>query len=369
MLVTLAPHRLRVALIGAGSWAHQHAAAWRAEPGADIVVVYNRTRQRARAFADQHGIPQVISGTSPSAAIARDDIDIVSISMPDHLHFPIAMEALKAGKHVFCEKPLTRCADTAQQLADKASELGLHTGMQSTRRTLPLLRRMHQLIQQGYVGDIVSVHMSFSFGWAGDPDTPFTWRFSREHAGAGAIADLGVYMIDAARWLVGEFTAVCGHQFVAYAQRTTQNSDTDCPGEIRSVENADEAIFLATFDRGAHGVFRASRLHDDQSVRIWGTEGTLILEHMTPDGYDADAGVLWGRRRGADAFEAFRADSLTTKSIVSDFTRSIHGKATCAPDFYDGWRAQVVIDAVDAAVKDGTWVTIPHHTRPGRGLP
>ena len=108
---------LRIGMIGGGSWADRHLRSYQ-KGGAEVVVIYNRTRERADKLAEEFGIPDV--SLEAESIIERDDIDAVSISMPHNMHFDLSLKAIEAGKHVYCEKPLAMDYPQAREMWHKS---------------------------------------------------------------------------------------------------------------------------------------------------------------------------------------------------------------------------------------------------------
>ncbi|MCY3771959.1 MAG: Gfo/Idh/MocA family oxidoreductase [Gemmatimonadetes bacterium] len=271
-------HTVRIGMIGAGHIAYSHAEAWRQE--ATLTAVASRRIERARALAERYDVPHVCRDANE--LLNRGDIDAVGIATPHHLHHPIAMAALKAGKSVFCEKPLALNGTQAREMCAAAETGCVKTGVQSGIRLFPALRLLSHLLREGKAGKIHTFDAHWSFDWARDPRFPLTWRFKRAEAGTGALGDLGVYMIDAARWLVGEIAQVNAELAVYVTQRPLLTAE-DHFGELRRmhsdgvleipdrtgvVENDDVCQLLLRFENGARGSIRASRLHQEHSIRV-----------------------------------------------------------------------------------------------------
>ena len=354
---------LGVGIIGAGSMARHHLAAWSQQPDCQVVAIYNRTLSKAQALAQEFGIPHVCEQVG--ALIGREDLDAVSIAMPHNLHHPLALAAIEAGKHVFCEKPLATALDDALDMWKRAEQAGVKTGVQFGHRFAPALDRLRALLQDGYVGRIQRLECSWCFDWARDPSFPLVWRFRRDAAGAGALADLGVYAIDAARWLVGEFSSVSGslrtyvvarpilsqgHSFDEVVSMSTEGT-LPASDNVARVENEDDCLFLAAFRNGAHGLFWASRMHDEQKLTVYGSQGVLTW-YLKGD-------ALYGKRgEGAQLDGIPLPVEAAAPTIVSQFVNSIQDGVERSPSFYDGLKAQEVIDAVVQSAHQRRWVHV-----------
>ena len=144
------------------------------------------------------------------ASIARDDIDLIDVSTPGNLHAEIAIAAAKAGKIVFCEKPLGNTAEEARRMLDAVTEAGVKNAVFFNYRKVPAVALAKQLIAEGALGRIYHWRGTYLQDWIADPDFPLVWRLKKETAGSGVHGDLNAHLIDLARFLVGEITEVSG---------------------------------------------------------------------------------------------------------------------------------------------------------------
>jgi predicted dehydrogenase len=224
------------------------------------------------------------------------------------------------------------------------------------------------------VGQIHRFECSWCFDWARDSSFPLVWRFQRDVAGAGALADLGVYAIDAARWLIGEFQSVSGslrthvHERPVLAKglnfdkivQMSSSGTLPVAGKMARVENEDDCAFMASFENGAHGVFWASRMHDAQRLSIYGSEGALTWHLMGDE--------LYGRRSGHAQFDPIPlpADGAAP-TFVDHFVASVQDGVERSPSFYDGFKAQEVIEVVLLSAQQQHWVPLSVAKRPAVG--
>ncbi len=357
--------RLRVGMIGAGSWARQHLQAWDANEHAEVVGIWNRTAKRAEVLAKEFNISQVVA--EADALIHSDDVDVISISMPHNLHYPFSTAAIDAGKHVFCEKPLAMDLREARDMWRQAESAGVKTGIQFFHRNDPVLMHLRDLIADGYLGSIqyVELKQCFDFGARGN-GFPWIWRCSKSIAGTGALGDLGVYLIDMARWLVGEFSRVCG-DMKTFVHRRPMISDKYNVHEVVQmaaekglpelaetgvVDNDDECNIIVDFDSGAHGYIRASRFHADRGIIICGSRGEVR--------WNPAEGKLMGKTAGAEEHTEIHVPEMASKpTIVTQFVSNIRNGTNQPPTFFDGLKAQEVIEATSISVEEERWVTLP----------
>jgi predicted dehydrogenase len=285
--------------------------------------------------------------------------------MPHSLHHPCALTALAAGKHVFCEKPLATTLDDAREMWERAKKMGVRTGIQFGHRFSPALNRLRTLLLEGYVGQIQRLSCSWCFDWARDPSFPLVWRFQQDLAGAGALADLGVYAIDAARWLIGEFQSVAGSLRTYVRERPIPTARCHFDEMVRMfsegalqagcemglVENEDDCVFTASFENGAQGAFWASRMREEQRLSVYGSHGVLTW-HLSGD-------KLYGKRNGGAKLEPISLPrSAAAPPFVSHFVASVRDDVERSPSFYDGLKAQEVIEAVLRSAEQQRWMSL-----------
>ena len=147
------------------------------------------------------------SATDWQEVVRRDDIDIVDICTPGDTHMPIAVAALEAGKHVLCEKPLANSVAEAEAMttaAETARAAGHRSMVAFNYRRVPALVLARQLVAEGRLGHLRHVRGVYLQDWLVDPAVPLAWRMRREHAGSGALGDIGAHVIDLAQYLTGE---------------------------------------------------------------------------------------------------------------------------------------------------------------------
>jgi len=171
-------------------------------------VICGRTPSAVRAAAREYGWDE--AATDWQEVVARKDIDIVDVSTPGDSHMEIAIAAARAGKVVFCEKPLANTVRDAERMLAAVEKAGvLHMICHNYRRA-PAVALAKQLIEEGRIGRIHHYRGTYLQDWIVDPKFPLVWRLRKETAGSGALGDLASHSIDLARFLVGEITEVTG---------------------------------------------------------------------------------------------------------------------------------------------------------------
>jgi predicted dehydrogenase len=349
--------QVRVGVIGT-SWYTEivHLPGVQSHAGAHLSAICGRNRDRAAELAAKHEIPLVF--TDYREMIAKGDLDAVLVVTPDDLHYPIVMEALAAGLHVMCEKPLASNAAQARAMYEKAEAAGVKHMVVFTYPWMAHYRRLGQLVDEGYIGRPFHCSVSYLAGYGRDGS--YQWRFDNTRAN-GALGNLGSHAIQFARLYMGEFARVSA-RLHAYVQRTDS--------EGRPIPSANDAAVLAVeFANGAQGTIQISEVAhygarwQDQRVILNGEAGTLESEDS------GSSSILRGARAGEEQFTDLASppgtDDDTWPQAVGDrlFIDCIRENKRVAPTLYDGLKVQEVIDAALASNRIGCWVSVLDDTR------
>jgi predicted dehydrogenase len=220
---------------------------------ADVVAVASRDQGRAEAYAVEHGIPR--SYGRYEELLEDPELDAVYISLPNSLHVEWSVRALAAGKHVLCEKPLTRSPEQAEEAFEAAERAGRILMEAFMWRHSPQTAKLVQLVEGGVIGELQLVRATFSFPLEGRRNI----RLDPE-LGGGALMDVGAYCVSAARLLAGEPERVYGEQVIG-----DSGVDTLFTGILRFPRGV-----LAEIDAGMH-------LPRRDGLEAVGTEGSLVI--------------------------------------------------------------------------------------------
>ena len=205
--------KLNVGMIGYKFMGKAHSNAWKQAPhffDVDVEpvlkVACGRHAGPLREFADRWGWEEI--ETDWQNVVKRDDIDIIDISVPTHLHHDIAVAAAKAGKHIFCEKPIALSYEQAREMYEAAEENGIKHYLNHNYRRCPAVQLAKKLIDDGKIGRIFHWRGAYLQSWIVDPNFPLTWHLQKETAGSGPHGDLNSHSVDLARFLVGDIKRV-----------------------------------------------------------------------------------------------------------------------------------------------------------------
>ena len=383
---------LRVAMIGYGFMGAAHSQAWRTAPrvfdlpvDVEMAVVVGRSAGAVADAAAKWGWAE--SATDWREVIARDDIDLVDIVTPGDTHAEIAIAALEAGKHVLCEKPLANTVTEAEAMADaaeRASARGIRSMVGFTYRRVPAVTLMRDLIARGRIGRVQQVRASYRQDWLVDPEMPLGWRLQKEHAGSGALGDIGAHAIDLAQFVTGQdLASVSGVLETIVRERPVQGSGSGLSGtagEGRGPVTVDDvAIFTGRFESGVLASFEATRFATGRknalAIEVSGDRGALAFDFE-------DLNVLrYYDRTAPNEVQGFTRIVVTEPEHpyvaawwpaghmlgyehgfshqVKDLVEAIADGADPHPTFAEGLQVQRVLDAVEeSSAHDSMWVGV-----------
>jgi predicted dehydrogenase len=321
--------------------------------------------------------------TDWKALVNDPEIDIVDVATPGNLHAEIVIAAAKAGKAVFCEKPIGNTLAEAKAMLDAVNEAGVPNAVFHNYRKAPAVALAKQLIEEGRLGRIFHIRATYLQDWIVDPNFPLVWRLQKEIAGSGTLGDLNAHIIDAARYLLGDFDEVCGllHTFIKERPLAGDVDGglgakaTDLKGEV-TVDDA--SLFLARFKNGALGTFEASRFavgrKNHNRFEINGSGGSVVfnLERMNElEFYDNS---LPDRTHGFTLIQATESShpyaghywpvahiigyGETFINLVADAITNLAEGKPIEPNMRDGYENQRILDAVERSSETRSWVKL-----------
>ena len=270
-----------IGIIGCGFWANEmHLPAFQKNPHARVVAVASRSEKSARATAERFGIESWT--TDYRELLDRQDIQLVDVLTPNHLHAPMAVEAAEHGKHVICIKPLCLSLEQADQMIAAADRAGVRLFYAENVPFIPALTRAKEIIEEGAIGDVFRVKACEGIG---SPHAD--WFFDPRQSGGGTIIDMSVHSIAFCVWMAGAAAETVYAQagtFV-HADRTTEE---------------DTAVLTMRFRNGIIGQAEDSWSlvgAMDSRFEVFGTRGRILIDNLhrqplqvlSEDGY-----AYWG---------------------------------------------------------------------------
>lgn len=381
-----------VGLVGYKFMGRAHSNAYRqvahffdVDPAPKMTAICGRDEAAVKAAAAQLGWDGY--ETDYHALIARDDIGLIDVSTIGNTHHAIVLEALAAGKHVLCEKPLANTLGEAKEMLDaavSAEAKGIVAMINFNYRRVPAVEFARQLVQNGQIGEVRHWRAVYLQDWINDPTFPLVWRLQKDLAGTGALGDIAAHIVDLSHYIVGPITGVVGTLDTFIKERPLESASSGGAGLTATAANEtgpvtvdDSATFLARFASGATGTFEVTRLapgrRNYNSFEINGSKGSIVFNLERLNELQVyltdDPGGLQGFRtiNVTDGDHPYAAAWWPAGHIIGYEHSFVHqikelldgikaGKSP-SPTFKDGYNCQAVLDAVERSAASKSWET------------
>jgi predicted dehydrogenase len=335
---------VNVGLLGSGFVAEFYMDGLADVPAAHVVANYSRSTERAEEFGRRHDIPRQFADVAELCA--QEDVDIVVVALPNHMHRDAVRAAAAAGKAIVCTKPLARNAAEAAEILQLVKTAGVMHGYAETEVFSPSVVRAREMIEQGAIGDVISVRAREAHS---GPHAPHFW--DAETAGGGALLDMGCHTIEAARYFFGKDVAMTE----AFAWGATLSHADKTTGE-------DNAVALIKFANGGISITEASwSMKGGMELRneVTGTGGRLVTDTTetpihgfitNPAGYlmekaDAETGFVYPIPEEARVY----GYAQEMRHFVDCFRNGTEPRET----FADGYVVNCALDACYRSMRSG----------------
>lgn len=365
-------------LIGTGFMGRAHAIALRAVASVfpevrvpRCVVVADTNAARAEEAARQLRFER---HTDDWRSLLDDpSIGAINICTPNYLHHEMALAALKAGKHVYCEKPLALNVAQAREMADAAGSAGVAQILGFNYVTNPLIRLAREIVDSGEIGDPIGFAGRYLEDYMASPDVPHSWRCERRYAGAGALADLGSHLVNLLHVVLGRPRRVLGSTWTVISERLEPKS-----GKWLPVENEDVAAAHLEIESGIPATFEISRVATGYKCglqfEVFGSRGSLRFDQERMNELRFYRGDDVRGRRGfrtilagpehADyaRFCPAPGHGLGINDLkiieVRNFLNAVQTGTPAFPGFDEGLRVQQVMAAIETSAAEKSWVDL-----------
>lgn len=343
------PRPLRLLILGTGHMAQDHARAYAAMPGVEMVAACDIRPEVLAGFAATHGIGQRFD--SLDAALAWGDFDAASNVTPDPVHHPTTMALLAAGKPVLCEKPLATSAPLAREMA--AAARGMVNVVNLTYRKVPAVIRAAAMVAEGVLGPLRHFEASYLQSWLTQPawgdwrtEPRWLWRLSTAHGSAGCLGDIGIHILDLATFVAGEPLTDIGCRLTTFPK-----AEGDRIGAYPLDAN-DAFTMQARMASGATGTIAATRMatghFNDLTLRLYGLRGGLEVSFVK--------GV--SRLRACLGGDIARPDwaEIACPPVPTNYDRfiaALRGSPAPVPDFERGAELQGWLDLAARSDAEG----------------
>ncbi len=355
----------KVGIVGTGLMAVAHARAlkWNGIHVAGILgSSYEKTRLKARELEIPHAYQ------SFEQLLNDDQIDVIHLTTPNHLHYPHAKAALLAGKHVACEKPLTLTAAESRELMCLGREKNLVTGVNFNFRTSAMIQKALEIVRNGEIGEAFIIHGSYLQDWLLYP-TDWNWRLDPEAGGQlRTVGDIGSHWLDLVSYVSGLRIQEVFADFKTFHNKRYQPIEGGKQQEI-NIDSEDYAAILIHFEKGVQGVLSISQLCAGHKNRLffeingskasiaWNAEQAdqLWLGHRDQENrilVNPGQKKLSSEERKKTSQESF--NELYRRFYAYLVAGDYHPKPDF-PTFEDGYYGMLVSEAIEQSAHEKTW--------------
>jgi len=371
-----------IGLIGYGGIGKLHTVNWRNlhlyYPDIPVKLSLRGAAAKTRDSADQ-AVQQggFEYGTTDYQELLDDtEIDLIDICTPNNLHYPIFMAALEADKHIYCEKPLALNLEEAEEMLRLAESSDGIIQLAFNYRFIPAIMKAKQLIDEGFLGEVINFRAQYFHTGYLNPDKPMSWRLSQDISGGGALVDLGSHVIDLMLYLAGPFKRIMAQTKTFIAQRPVGAGSR----ETAEVLVDDHAQLMVELTAGGVGIVEVSRVAqgttDNLNFEIHGSQGSIKFDVMDPNWlYVYDAGEAKDPLGGNHGFKQIQTMHCYpgnqipgVRSLVNamgmhansqyQLIRAIRGLQPASPSTRDGYNVQQVLDASYRSARDERWIEL-----------
>ena len=373
------------AVIGTGFIGTVHVEALR-RIGVNVLGVLGSTPERGAARADALGVPKAYA--SLDKLLADDAVKVVHVTSPNDLHVDQAAAALRAGKHVVCEKPLAMTAEESASLVELAERTGLVNATNFNIRYYPLNQHARSLVADGGLGHVRLVTGRYFQDWL-LLESDWNWRLQPDRGGAlRAVGDIGSHWLDLMTFVTGEHVASVMADlttFIGTRQEPTgpvETFSTDRSTETvdREIATEDTATILLRFDGGARGAVSISQISPGRKnslvYEIDGSDGAWAWDSERPDeawiGHRErpneilirnpalmnDAGRAAAALPGGHVEGFFDTFCAHFRAVYADVVAGRRSSSPGYPTFADGHDEMLVGDAIARSAREGRWVDV-----------
>jgi predicted dehydrogenase len=381
---------LNIGLVGTGFMGKGHSTAYKLLPHIfstlparpRLRIVGDVNEELAKTAAANFGFEDYSVGWEH--VVNHPEVDIVDITAPNHVHKEIAVAAAKAGKHIYCEKPLAVTLEDARDMMEAAQTAGVKTLVGFNYLKSPATLMAKRLIDEGKIGDIWHFKGYFNQDVLADPSLPFSWRFEKKIAGSGALGDLGAHIIAIAHLLVGDICKLCAMTETFIRERSIAtgafgyDGKADLNAPRKTVENDDVVNMLLKFKCGATGTIESSRIAQGHKVfltyEINGSKGSLRFNHERmnelevyfsedPEGIRGFRNIISGPEHPYySAFWPVAGCGLGFGDMkvieIYELLNGIANDKAISPDFRDGYKVNQVIAATLESAEQEKWINV-----------
>jgi predicted dehydrogenase len=343
---------VRIGLVGSGFVSNFYMLGLQDVAGWEIAVVASTNAERVTKFAIQWKIPE--STNDIDAVIRRDDLDLIVLGTPNHVHKDLAVRCAEAGKHVVCTKPLARNRREAKAMLDAVEKAGVLHGYAETEVFSPSVMKTREYIERGGIGKVLTVRSREAHS---GPHSEWFWK--KEVSGGGAMLDMGCHTIEAARYFIGKDNPVV--EVIAWTDRLVHHDRTDAE---------DNAVLLMKFEGGQMAQAELSwtaRGGLDLRNEVHGTEGVVFTDvtRETPLKVFSQPGVGYTVEKGETESgwlfpQVDEAWTYGYREEMKHFVECVASGRQPRESFHDGWIVNCILDAAYKSAETKKWERVEY---------
>ncbi|MEC4817545.1 MAG: Gfo/Idh/MocA family oxidoreductase [Scytonema sp. PMC 1069.18] len=355
-----------VAVVGTGFGQKVHIPGFQSHPRTEVVAVYNKDLEKAKAIAQTHNITH--AGNTIEDIVNLSEVQAVSISTPPFLHYEMAKIVLQAGKHLLLEKPITMNATEAKELYQIAKQTGAIAAVDFEFRFVPGWLLFSEMLSEGFVGSKRLIKIDWLGSSRANPERPWNW-YSRKDQGGGALGSLGSHTFDYVHWLFGPVRKLSAHFSTAIPQRLDSTT-----GGLKPVETDDTCMLMLELADGTpcqvtiSAVVYAQRTH---WIEVYGDRGTLILGSENQKDYIHGFHV-WSSQPDKPLAEVEIPNRLLFPKnhsdgrisaflrVVDQWVQGIESQEQTLPSLREGIYSQLLMDLSHESNQTYNWVNVPN---------
>ncbi|MFP3897483.1 MAG: Gfo/Idh/MocA family protein [Anaerolineales bacterium] len=370
--------QVRVGIVGVGGIARNyHIPSYQRCENVEIVTACDISEAALEGVRERYEIENCYRDCH--TMLRKEELDIVSICTTNDMHYPIAMEAMRQGIDVFCEKPLALTHAQARKMYQTAQDRGIKTGVNFSHRRTPAAQLANEIVSSSALGDIYYVAAVYAAGGTEYVKRPWTWRNDKSRAEFGGLGDMGSHILDMVLWWLE-----CDIESVAANMRTfVPKRISPQTGETMAVTTEDQGMLLLNYSNGAMGYVCGSYTFTgrgfDQRIEIYGSDGGLMYDqqhpyelqvHLPPKILDEYAILREGGTRDRPYTTILVPERLQgivdnqegkRRTVLMDYLDAYRDKGPFdfSPGFYEGMKVQEILEATREATSSRRWIELP----------
>ncbi|NET09203.1 MAG: Gfo/Idh/MocA family oxidoreductase [Merismopedia sp. SIO2A8] len=361
----MAQSPIGVGIVGTGFGQKVHIPGFQAHPRTEVMAVYHRDLEKAKAIAHAHNIPHACQ--TVQELVALPEIKAVSISTPPFLHYDMAKTVIQAKKHLLLEKPTSMTVAEAQELEQMAIAHNIVSCLDFEFRFVPAWQRFAELLNDGVVGVPRLIKIDWLASSRASAERAWNW-YAQKSMGGGALGALGSHTFDYVPWLFGPVRRVLAHLSTTIKERPdpttgtrkTVDSDDVCQIMLELADGISCQISISAVTYAGRGHW----------IEVYGDRGTLILGNDSQTDY-INGFRIWSSQTGGPLTEEEIPTRLQFEQdypdgrisafvrVIDHWLQDMNQGRSSAPSLTEGVYSQLLMDCTHQSSESAQWVVVP----------